>query len=67
MQLRSSYSDDGALRAERVRLCWPQASAVARLVVHSAHLHLEHREYGLRCDSSHTREEVVADVAHSTG
>ena len=44
-QLRSSYSDNGAIRAEGVRLCWPQARAVAPLVAHSAHLYLEHREY----------------------
>lgn len=69
-QLRSSYSDDGALRAEGVRLCWPQARAVAPLVAHSAHLYLEHREYGPRCDSSQMsliqRDDAVQDLSTET-
>jgi hypothetical protein len=66
-QRRSICSDDAGLRAEAVRLCWPLVRAVGPQVAHSAHLYLEHRECGHHCDNSHTREEVVADVAHSAG
>jgi hypothetical protein len=65
--LRSSYNDDGGLRAEAVKLCWPLATVVAPLVAHSVHLYLEHREYGPHCDTLHTREDVVEDVVHSAG
>ena len=50
-----------------MRLRWPLVTAVDPLVGYSVHPYLEYREYGRHCDNPHTREEVVADVAHSTG
>ena len=66
-QLRSSYNDDAILRSAAVRLRWPLAMAIARFAAHSVHRYLRRREYGRHCDKSHTREAVVADVAHSAG